>query len=304
MAIDDSFEVILDARTRLYLNRKNVYRQAFTNEKFTAADGSPAVIKYGTTLRAIQVSTPTITDYTGAWTDSDWEGVTDDKLDFTVDQQKKFAFSVSTTQLTGSPVQIIEQASQNAGAAANDVVDDYIASKHSTIDSGNLYGDSTTPITVGFGTGEIAPTNALANLFEKLALAKATLVGANVVVPWWFATYLKQEIGGRVVTLADLTANGATSAAVDQQSLIIQDIGGFKNIYASIAVPNTSSAKYKVMAGAPLLSFAMALEQVKIVDIQNDFATGVKGLFVYGGKHLNPKQFALGTWNKGTAKTN
>lgn len=304
MALDDVFEVALDARTRLYLNRKNVFRQAFTNEKFVNTAGANIPIRYGTILRAIQISRPTIEDHDGAWEDADWEELTDDKLEFTVDTKKRFKFAVPTEVISGSPVQLIEEASTQASEAANEVVDDYIAAKYSQVDAGNAYGDSTTPIVIGFGTGEVLPSDALANLFEKLGVAKAPLRGANVVIPWWFATFLRQELGAKVVTLADITANGQQLANIDLQGLVAQNIGGFANIYASVAVPNTSSAKYKVMAGGPFISFAMALEQVKVVDIQNNFATGVKGLFVYGAKNLNPKCMALGTFNKGTAKVN
>lgn len=304
MAIDDSFETILDTRTRLKLNRKNVYRLAFTNEKFQNTAGAGVKIRFGTILTAIVVSTPTIEDHDGPWDDSEWEALSDTATNFTVDQKKRFKFTVPTEVIDGSPVPLIEEASTNAAEAGNVVVDNYVASTFSQI-TGNVYGDSTTPIVVGFGTGEVLPSDALANLFETLATGSAPLSGANVVIPWWMATFLKQEIGRQVVTLADIVQNGSGNVSkMEQQALVAQGIGGFANIYASIAVPNTTNAKYKVMAGGPFISFAMALQTVKVVDIQNDFATGVKGLFVYGAKNMNAAAMALGTFNKGTAKVN
>lgn len=304
MAIDDSFETILDVRTRLKLNRKNVYRLAFTNEKFQNTAGAAVKIKYGSILTAIVVSTPTVEDHDGPWDDSEWEALTDSATNFTVDQKKRFKFTVPTEVIDGSPVPLIEEASTNAAEAGNIVVDNYVAATFSQI-TGNVYGNSTTPIVVGFGTGEVLPTDALANLFETLATGSAPLQGANVVVPWWFATFLKQEIGQKVVSLQDIVNNGQGNVSqMDLQALVAHGIGGFANIYASVAVPNTTNAKYKIMAGGPFISFAMALQTVKVVDIQNDFATGVKGLIVYGAKNMNTGAMALGTFNKGTAKVN
>lgn len=304
MALDDVFETALDARMRLYLNRMNVYRKAFTNEKFQNTAGTNIPIRYGTILKAIQISRPTVEDHDGPWTDEDWETLSDDKLEFSVDQKKRYKFTVPTEVISGSPVQLIEEASKQATAAVSDVLDDYIAAKYSQIDAGNQYGDSTTPIVIGFGTGEVLPSDGLANLFEKLGLAKAPLDGVNTVIPWWFATMLRQELGAKVTTLAEIQANGQAIANIGAQGLVAQGIGGFSNIYASVAVPNTTNAKYKVMAGGPFISFAVALEQTQVVQIQNDFATGVKGLIVYGAKNMNPKCMAIATFNKGTAKVN
>lgn len=287
------YESIWSARIRKFLDPILVYRNALCNEDYKGE------VRYGGVLSILGISDPTIEDHDGPWADDEWEALTDDDLQFTVTQKKRFKFRVGTEDQQGHKLRLIDVASQRAVFALGNTVDAYIAGKHSQVDSGNLYGDDTTPITVGFGSGEIAPLDALTNLSQVLAIANATMAKPNVVIPVWLATYLIQQVGARNSVQGD-----AANTIGPKQGLIYEGLAGWAGIYVSQNVPNTTATKYKVIGGDNHITLGIAVEQIKEVDLQNDFGSGVKGLLVYDAKLLQGEQMALGTFNKGTARVN
>jgi hypothetical protein len=235
--------------------------------------------------------------YTGAWSDTDYDSVSTTGLDFTISEQRLFRLKVKDVDQQTQMLRLIDEGSKNAAYAVSNRKDQYIASMHSQIDAGNCYGTDASPITVGFGVGEVRPTDALARLDEILGTALAPKSNPRVVLPIWFGTYLNQELGTRQTAVGD----GALKLGV-QQGLHSTDVAGFSQVWCSGNCPNTAGAKYKVLAGDPYITFADAIAKVESMRMQNDFADLVKGLYVYGGKIPFGSHMALGTFNQGTRK--
>ncbi|MBE0430105.1 MAG: hypothetical protein IBX61_09600 [Thermoleophilia bacterium] len=276
------------ARILEYLDKDFVYVQALTNRNYEGE------AKKGGTVKAFYVSDVSVTDYTGGWTDNDWTALGDNAVDIQIDKEKKFLFKVPKVRENFSELQLIDQGSQRASQAVGDVIDQAIAANYSAIAAGNGYGDDTTPITVGLGSGEIAPSVALAILREKLVTAKAPRKDPRVVIPEWFGTMLYIELSGRVTELGDAATRGEFAVNTGK----MKPVSGVTP-FVSPNVPNAGAAKYKVMAGDNMITFASAIELIETVSLQNDFATGVKGLYVFGSKLPRGQYMALGTFNKG-----
>ena len=74
---------------------------------------------------------------------------------------------------------------------------------------------------------------------------------------------------------------------------MIGEAGGF-TVLKSNNVPNTASAKYKIIAGHSMAwSFAEQVNSVEPYRPELRFADAVKGLHLYGAKIVRPTALAL-----------
>ncbi|MEO5929751.1 MAG: hypothetical protein ABIR47_07455 [Candidatus Kapaibacterium sp.] len=291
MAISLSDPTIWSARVLGYLDKTLIYKAAFTNNDYEGE------AKSGGTVKSFYLSDVSVTDYTGTWDDTDWTELTDNEKSFTIDQLKKVLAKIPDVSQQFSVLNLIDQGSKRIAYAIGDIIDQFVASKYSQIASANTYGNDTTPIVVGLGSGEIKPTIFLNILMERLIDAKAPRTNANVVIPSWMGTMLDIELGNRQTALGDAAVQGQLDMP---DGMVMQNVAGFKTVYVSSNIPNTSGAKFKVMAGEKMITYASAIEKFQIVPLQNDFAQGMKGLYVYGGKLLRGEFMSLGTVNKGS----
>lgn len=276
------------ARLVANLDKTYVYVAALTNRNYEGE------ARAGGTVRAFYVSDVSVADYTGGWTDSDWQTLADNEVVIQISQQKRVLVKIPDVRQQFSVLNLVEQATQRMAVAIGDVVDQYIASQYSAVAAANQYGNDTTPITVGLGASETRPTAALVRLREVLVNARAPMTSPRVVIPTWMATMLELELGGRATQLGD---------QVREQGVVRPGlIGTFEGleVYVSPNVPNTAGAQFKVLAGDPVITFASAIEAVETSRLPNDFATGIKALYVYGAKLPRPELMALGTFNVGS----
>lgn len=297
MAVDALYQQLWDTNIRYHLDNINVYRLAFTNSDFVGD------VRYGATLQAVLVDVPDPTEYTGAWTADDVGTISADAVEFQVTEQEKFLVKLPVTLQNAVPMQLMEVGSQRSAMKINEFIDAYVASLYTEVSGSNVFGDSTTPIVVGFGTGETSPLVALQRLRSKIGAVTPPPGGYNVVIPDWMATMLAIQIGTRQTTLGDAQLQGGAGADI-QQGVVATNIAGFKTVYSSSNVPNTAGAKYKVMAGGRSITFAQIIQLVEIVKDPYDFADIVRGLYVFGGKIMMPATMALGTFSEGDYPVN
>ena len=113
-----------------------------------------------------------------------------------------------------------------------------------------------------------------------------------MVVPPWFHNYLVQakvlETDGSV-TADDAFANGRVGRVM-----------GF-DVRVSMNLTNaTASTASRILAGHTMsTTFADQLLEVSVKDLETQFGTGVRGLYVYGAKVVQEKALALGIITQG-----
>lgn len=273
--------IIWSARILAHLDKTFVYGAAFTNRNYEGE-----IRDAGNTVRILQIGDITVSDYNGTLNDA--EGLTDTNLDLVVDQKKYFNFFVDDVDARFSVLKLVDEGSKRAAQAMSDVRDVYVASFHSAVNAANTYGDDTTPITIGFAGGQTKPYDAFLELTQKLDEANVGTVDRRIVLPPWFIRALKAQFGDRSSSLGDKVAENGLAGQVDGVS-----------IYQSNNVPNVGGAKYKIMAGQPVITFADAIVKTETYRPEKKFGTGVKGLHVFGAKLLQSKALAVGTFNKG-----
>ncbi len=273
--------IIWSARILNYLEKSFVFGAAFTNRNYEGE-----IKDAGSTVRLLQVGPVTVKDYAG--TVDNPETLTDSAINLVIDQQKYFNFVVDDVDARRSVLQLVDEGSKNAARAISDVRDKYVGSFHSAIDAGNAYGTDAAPITIGFAAGETSPYAAFLELTQKLDEADVPTVDRRIVLPPWFIRGLKTEFGNRASNLGDNITQNGMAGQVDGVT-----------VYQSNNVASVGNAKYKIMAGIPVITFADAIVKTETLRSQTQFGNLIRGLHVYGAKLTHPRAMAVGTFNRG-----
>lgn len=273
--------VIWSARILLQLDKTFVFGAAFTNRNYQGE-----IADAGSTVRILQIGDVTVSDYTGTLPDA--EGLTDSNLDLVIDQRKFFNFVVDDVDVRRSVLMLIDEGSKRAAISMTDVRDQYVASFHSAIHAQNTVGSDASPIVIGFAAGQTKPYDAFLDLTQKLDEANVGTTDRRVVLPPWFIRGLKAQFGDRASSLGDQVTGNGLAGQVDGVS-----------IYQSNNVANVGGAKFKIMMGQPVITWADAIVKTETFRPEKKFGTGVKGLNVYGAKLTQTKAMAVGTYNKG-----
>jgi hypothetical protein len=262
-----------------------VYVDAFTNREYEGELQGP-----GDTVQITGVGTITVSAFTG--TIAAAEDPTDvDKGTLQATEKDSFHFKVPRITSPQSILNIYNEYSAEAAISLAAAVDAYIASFHSSVSAvtpDNTYGDSTTPIIVGFGTGEILPYDVFLELNQRLDEASVAKNGRRGVYPPWFIRALKRQLGIRETAAGDEVLRNGKIAIIDGV-----------DVRESNLVPNTAGVKYKVMQGQPTITFAETISETQVFKPEANFDTNVKGLHVYGAKMTHPQKLALATISKG-----
>jgi len=289
MSINNFIPQIWSARLLAHLDKNHVYGNIVNREYEGEISGA------GDTVKINQIGDVTIGNYVKNTDIGSPETLSDDQKVLTIDQLKYFNFQVDDVDAAQQKPKVMDGAMQRAAFGLNDVTDNYIASLYTAVATGNTIGDDTTPI---------VPTsdNAYDYLVDLSILLDENNVpeqGRFVVVPAWYHGLLRKDdrfvhatqMGDNVLTTGTMTGRPATNG-------LIGEVAGL-NVYKSNNVPNTTGAKYKIMAGfSGAITFAEQIADVEAYRPEKRFADAVKGLHVYGAKVTHPEAIAVLTANR------
>lgn len=237
----------------------------------------------GSSVKINQIGDITVKDFTDG-TPITVQDVDGSQQVLNIDQAKYFAFRVSDISAAQANVDLMTSAMTNASYQLKDVIDSYIASLYVGVDAGNTIGDDTTPIVPTKDTAY----EQLVDLASVLDDANVPSAGRWVVVPnWYYGLLLKDTRFVNSVGVNPALANGE-----------IGMVDGL-TVFKSNNVPNTSGAKYKIIAGYNgAISFAQQINSIEAYRPEDSFSDAVKGLSVFGAKLLRPKGIAVLTASK------
>jgi N4-gp56 family major capsid protein len=252
--------------------------------------GSPMVVnkdyegeisEYGDTVRITSISRPTISTYVPNSTTITFPELTDAQRTLTVDQAKYFAFSVDDVDARQARGNVMPQAADEAAYALADVVDQYIASFYTGVQSANALGS----LTVNSAT---TPTDAydkvLVPLKIKLDLANVPTQGRYVVV--------RPELHGCLLRDARFIKVNEAGTEDGLRNGHVGRAAGF-DIMISNNAPNTTASEYATIAGTnQAISFAEQINKVEALRPQSSFSDAIKGLALYGAKLVRPDALA------------
>jgi hypothetical protein len=236
----------------------------------------------GDTVKIASISDVSIGDYTRDTDITEPETLTDADQSLVIDQSKYFNFYVDSIDRAQQNVNVLDEAMHRSAWSLHSIADRYIASAMASA--------VTAPSTIGSTATPKVPTKDdayeyLVDLSVLLDESDTPIRGRFAIVPGWFhGLLLKDDRFIRSGTpLGDARlANGE-----------IGEAAGFR-ILKSNNVPNTSGAKYKIIAGhAVATTYVEQVLDVQAYKPEKRFGDAVKGLHVYGAKVVRPDSLAM-----------
>ena len=239
-------------------------------------------VQFAKSVRIVGVGSVTVKDYTQGNDMADPETVLDTSLEMTIDYDKYFNFKVSNKDQAQTKIDIMAENNKEAAYAIRDAIDSIIGSLYTDAAAANLIGTDAAPKTPNLAQGDASN---IYNLIEDCGVAlsesKVPLEGRWMIVPPRFAGLIRKDL--------KLTAAAPQIAQPGMLNGSITRLGGF-SIMESHNVPNTAGAKYKIMFGtSKAMTFASQVNDVRIMDMEKQFAKKVDGEYVFGCKVVRPE---------------
>ncbi|TLN23838.1 hypothetical protein FDZ71_02385 [bacterium] len=123
------------------------------------------------------------------------------------------------------------------------------------------------------------------NLYKTLVAAKKALRKANTWIEGEMWAVIPPEVEELILTSTELTHATDRADKLIEQGLMGK-LAGFK-IYCSnnVSGAGTAADPFMIMCGSKeTITFAEQITDTEALRLENEFATGVRGLMVYGGK--------------------
>ncbi|MFN3652347.1 MAG: P22 coat protein - protein 5 domain protein [Armatimonadota bacterium] len=279
MALTNFIPEVWSARLLANLHKNLVYGQ----EGVINRDYEGEIVEAGDTVRINAVGPVTVSDYTRNSDHDTPETLSDAETILQITQAKMFNFQIDDVDRAQQKPSVMDGAMREAGYALADTADQFIAGKYLEAAAANLIGSTAAPKT-DLGTGGRA-YEYLVDLKVKLDEANVPRWGRWCVVPPWYEGLLLKD--DRFVSYG---------TAENRENLANGEVGraaGFR-LLVSNNVPNTTGAKFRIVAGHPLAwSFAEQIRKVEAFRPERRFADAVKGLHLYGVKVVRPVGLAV-----------
>jgi len=248
-------------------------RKAAVAEAVCNTDYMGEISSFGDTVNIIKEPQIAVADYTRglAVTSTD---LTDQELVLTVDQAKSFSFKIDDLEKRFSHVNFQAIAADNAAYALRDAMDSNILaaiSAGATATTG--MGTTSTPIDIGFATGEIDPLNQMALAAKVLDEANAPEDGRwFVAAPEWY-----NQLSNSASKLLSVDFNAGQ--------------GSIRNGLVASGLPPAGSATAPEALFGHMSSTAAASSMNKVETVRDTgtFSDIVRGLMVWGRKVLRPE---------------
>lgn len=256
--------------------RKQLIYTAFINRDYEGE-----ISQAGDTVRITSVGRPTIGTYIPGVTVITPETVADSQRTLVVDQSKFFAVQVDDVDKRQAKGGIMDQLKDEAGYAISDVVDQYIASFYTSIQSQNQLGS----ITVNSAT---TPTDA----YDKVLVPLKVKLDKSNVPTQGRSVAITPDLHGCL--LRDSRFVKANEAGTDTglRNGMVGRAAGF-DILLSNNAPNTTGNEFATIAGTNrAITFAEQINETEAYRPQSSFSDAVKGLVLFGAKNVRPDSLA------------
>lgn len=275
MAITKFRPEIWSAKLLVALRKQLVY-SAFINRDYEGE-----IRESGDTVRITSVGRPTIGTYVPNSTTITPEQVTDSQRTLVVDQAKYFAFKVDDVDARQAKGDVLPQSMDEAAYGVADVIDQYLASFYTSIQSANQLGS----ITVNSAT---TPTDAYDKVLVPL---KVRLDKANVATQGR-SVAITPELHGCLLRDARFVKVNESGTEEGLRNGLVGRAAGF-DILVTNNAPNTTASEFATIAGNNrAITFAEQINKTEAYRPQDSFSDAIKGLVLFGGKNVRPDSLA------------
>lgn len=256
-------------------------RQSLIYSAFINRDYEGEIAEAGDTVRITSIGRPTVFTYTPNSSLPAAEQINDSQRTLVIDQAKAFNFAVDDVDARQAKGNVIPQALDEAGFNVANIVDQYIASFYTAVQTVNQLGS----IAINSAT---TPTDAydkvLVPLRTKLTKANVAPAGRTIAVTPEFIGCLLRD--NRFIRVNE------SGSQEGLRNGIVGRAAGFDIVETNNA-PNTSGQEFVILAGNDrAITFAEQIAKVEAYRPQATFADAVKGLTLFGAKLVRPDSLA------------
>lgn len=235
-------------------------------------------------MKVNEIGDITVSDYTS--TGVTYQDIPDAQKVFDVDQKKKFAFQIKDVDKAQMNVSVMDGAMKRAAHSMGDTIDQYIAALYSQagITNATNLGSAATGLNL---YANMMP-DLITYMLRYLAEANAHDQPWCVAPPWFM-----QLIGYGLYTYGSkqFDAPGTVTTARQTEAFNFMGIDFWQSNNVKIDTTNT---EYAIMFGtSDAIGFAMQLEEIEAVRLENYFSDGIKGLNIYGAKVIRPDHLGV-----------
>ncbi len=268
-------------------------RKAAVAEAICNTDYMGEISSFGDTVNIIKEPQIAVADYTRGLAVAS-TNLTDEELVLIINQAKSFSFKIDDLEKRFSHVNFQAVAADNAAYALRDAMDSNILAAISaggTVTTG--MGTTSTPIDIGFASGEVDPLNQMALAAKELDEANAPEDGRwFVAAPEWY-----NQLSNSASKLLSVDFNAGQGSI--RNGLVASGLLRGFQMYKSNNLPTNdlSGATPAGSATAPVALFghmsstaaASSMNKVETVRDTGTFSDIVRGLMVWGRKVLRPE---------------
>ncbi len=241
------------------------------------------VIQGAKAMKINEIGDITVSDYTS--TGVVFQDVPDAQKVFDVDQKKDFAFQIKDVDKAQMNVSVMDGAMKKAAFAMGDTIDQFISAKYTDagIKNATNLGSSATGLNLYANMMPDLVTYMMRYLSEADAHERPWCVA-----PPWFM----QLIGYGIYTYGAKQFDSPGS--LDKQFTGAFPFMGFDFYESNNVKVDATNSEYAIMFGTrDAIGFAMQLEEIEAVRLENYFSDGIKGLNIYGAKVIRPDHLGV-----------
>lgn len=286
MTLDSFIPELWSSEMAMFLEKYLVYAQdGVVNREYEGE-----IAGAGDTVHIAGIGAVTVADYTKNSNINSPQTLTDSQTTLTIDQQKYWNVQVDDIDIAQQKPKVMSNVIRRATYGMRDAIDQYIAGLYTDAAAANLVGSDASPKVPNNTAGDSSNVyNLIVDCGTKLTDSKVPTEGRWMVVPPWFYGRLLKE-----PTFVKVNESGSDQT---MRNGVVGKVAGF-DILQSHNVPNTASAKYKVMYGVgDAITFATALTKMEAFRPEARFADAIKGLQVFGAKVVYPEMLGVLTCN-------
>ena len=254
-------------------------RQALIYTAFTNRDYEGEIEQAGDAVRITSVGRPTIKKYVPYVTQVLPEELSDSQRTLVVDQFDYFNVGVDDVDKRQARGNVIPQLMDEGAFAEGIVVDQFLSSFYTAIQSQNQIG----PVTISAASPNDAYNKILVGLKVKLDKANVVPQGRSVAI--------SPDLHG--ILLQDSRFVKVNESGTDQglRNGVVGRAAGF-DILLSNQTPTTGSDSIVIAGNDRAITFAYQLTEMEAYRPQQSFSDAIKALFVYGAKVVRPDSLA------------
>lgn len=280
-SLDTFIPQLWSAQLLTSLKKSLIYGQ----ESISNRNYQGEITSYGDTVKIHAIGAVTVGDYTKNTDMAKPQTLTGSETTLVINQSKYFNFQIDDIDKAQQNPKVMAEAMNESAYALRNTADQYIAGiMVAGVKADHKIGSDEQP---KVATKEDA-IDYLVDLGVILDEANIPEDGRFVVIPpFYHALIEKSDKWQHTETGVDIIKNG-----------YVGRMAGF-DVYKSNNVPNTTKAKYKIIAGHPMATtYAEQINEVEGYRPESRFADAVKGLHLYGAKVVRPEALAMLVVNK------